>query len=333
MPKKITILFDGTWNNGIEGNCDTNINALKLSISKVNQVQFYYVGVGENIGKVNRAVWGAFGKGVFGAVRKAWEDIANNYEDGDAIYIFGFSRGAFAARHLASMIVRYGTSAYQGRIEDGFREYLANCHKSCENVKKEVHFLGLFDCVPGNYLYLLRNNSFHLNSSKLEKGILHFRHAVSINERRYSFRPILFKKGAQQSFAQHWFPGYHSDVGGNRDNSLGLSSFSLWWMIREVYGLGLNFENIQCPNHFGGNNLGVILNVNPEEQPTSSDYFTTKLGITWERQKREKENLPSEQLGFENLNICPRCGNEMFDYFSTDYGKMRLERMGLRDDI
>lgn len=330
MPKKIIALLDGTWNNNIEGNTETNINAIKLSISSTDQLKFYYVGVGENIGNTNRVLWGATGKGVFSAARKAWEDIANNYEEGDTIYIFGFSRGAFAARHLASMIVRYGTRAYQGKIEDGFGEYLANCQIPCETVRSEVHFLGLFDCVPANYLYLLRDKSFHLNSSKLEKGILNFRHAVSINERRYSFRPILFEKGEQQSFAQHWFPGYHSDVGGNKQNSLGLSSFSLWWMIREAYGLGLNFNNIECPRHLAGNNLGVILNVNPEAEPTCSDYFTTKLGIRWDRQKKEKKNLPYEQLAFENLEACPRCGNKMFDFLSTDYGKMRLKRMGFK---
>ncbi|MFT3747118.1 MAG: DUF2235 domain-containing protein [Agriterribacter sp.] len=330
MSKNIIVLLDGTWNDSIQRKTGTNINALKLSIAKENQYKTYYVGVGESVGKLNRVLWGISGKGVFNAARKAWEDICNNYEDGDKIYIFGFSRGAFAARHLAGMIVRHGLKGWQGTLEEEFEDYIVNCKKDCEVVRKEVHFLGLFDCVPGNYLYLLRDRSFHLNSTKLEKGILNFRHAVSINERRYSFRPILFEKGEQQSFAQHWFPGYHSDVGGNKDNSLGLSSFSLWWMIREAYGLGLNFNNIECPRHLAGNNLGVIINVNPEEKPTCSDYFTTKLGIRWDRQKREKENLPDEQFAFENLDICPRCGNQMFDVLSTDYGKMRLRRMGFK---
>lgn len=330
MPKKIVVLLDGTWNNGIEKYTDSNINALKLSISSAEQLKFYYVGVGENVGRLNRVLWGAIGKGVFTAARKAWEDIANNYQKGDTIYIFGFSRGAFTARHLASMIVRYGPTAYRGKIEDGFNEYIANCQKPCLIEKGKVHFLGLFDCVPGNYFYLLRDRSFHLNSSKLEKGILNFRHAVSMNERRYSFRPILFEKGEQNSFAQHWFPGYHSDIGGSKDNSLGLANFSLWWMIREAYGQGLNFNNIECPKHLGGNSLSVVLNANPEEQPTCSDYFTTKLGIKWDRQKNEKENLPAEQLAFENLDTCPRCGHDMFDFLSTDYGKIRLRRMGLK---
>jgi uncharacterized protein (DUF2235 family) len=328
MPKNIVVLFDGTWNDSIQRNTQTNINTLKLFIARESQLNLYYVGVGEGVGKLNRIIWGITGKGVFYSARKAWEDIYNNYQDDDKIYIFGFSRGAYAARHLAGMIVRNGLKGWNGTIEEEYEDYMLNCKKPCENIKKEVHFLGLFDCVPGNNLYLLRDRSFHLNSPKLENGILHFRHAVSINERRYSFRPILFEKGKQLSFAQHWFPGYHADVGGHKDNSLGLSFFSLWWMIREAYGHGLNFSIIECSRHRYGNAIGLIQNINPEGLPTCSDYITTKLGITWNRQIKEKENLPSEQLAFEDLDICPRCGKEMFDFLATDYGKMRAKRSG-----
>ena len=332
MPKTIIALFDGTWNNNIEGESGTNIDALKLSISSKNQLKFYYVGVGENIGKLNKFLWGATGKGVFTAVRKAWEDICNNYQEGDKIFIFGFSRGAYAARHLAGMISRYGLKAYKNKIEIGFREYISKSENPDNNANGTVHFLGLFDCVPGNYLYLLRDKSFHLNSSKLEKGILNFRHAVSIDERRYSFRPILFEKGEQLSFAQHWFKGFHSDVGGHKDNSNGLSSLSLWWMIREAFGLGLEFDFINCTHHRYGNALGVIQCINPDAEPTNSDYWTTKIGIKWDRLKKEKENLPHEQVPFETLVDCPICGKEMFDFLATDYGKMRLRKMGFNFD-
>src|SRR5579863_705472 len=316
MARNIILLFDGTFNNAIEKNTETNIEALKLSISSKDQLKFYYQGVGENVGWINKILWGILGKGVFMAARKAWEDISNNYQEGDKIYIFGFSRGAFAARHLASMLVRYGVTAYRGKIEEGFREYVSNCDKPCDLTRKEVQFLGLFDCVPGNGLYALRDFNSALNSPKLENGILNFRHAVSTDERRYSFRPILFEKGQQQSFAQHWFPGYHCDVGGYKTNSLGLSSFSLWWMIREAYGIGLDFDNIVCPLHRAGNNLGVIININPEQEPTCSDYLSTKLGLRWNRKTHAVENVPDEKLSFEALDLCPRCGNEMFDFFS-----------------
>jgi uncharacterized protein (DUF2235 family) len=164
---------------------------------------------------VGSYAYGAIGKGVFQAARHAWQQIAANYQDGDKLFIFGFSRGAYAARHLAGMIVRHGLHGWQGTIEETFRHWLANAGKPCLLVRQEVHFLGLFDCVPGNYLYRWRDRSHRLNTNQLEPGIQHVRHAVSVNERRWSFRPLIFKPSERHaSFAQHWFPGFHSDVGG-----------------------------------------------------------------------------------------------------------------------
>ena len=107
---------------------------------------------------------------------------------------------------------------------------------------QEVHFLGLFDCVPGNRLYTLRDRNDVLNSPILESRIRHFRHAVSSSERRWSFKPIAFRPRPQLSFSQCWFPGSHSDVGGGTGVSEGLSRFSLWWMLREAFGLGFAFQ-------------------------------------------------------------------------------------------
>lgn len=245
------------------------------------------------------------------------------------MFIFGFSRGAYAARHLASMIVRHGLRGWQGNIEETFRAWLASARTLCAQVKETVHFLGLFDCVPGNQFYILRDRSLHLNASSLEDGILHFRHAVSRHERRWSFRPLLFKQGAQLTFAQHWFSGYHSDVGGGTGVSDGLASFSLWWMIREAHGLGLDFENIECPVHRHGHALGVIRSADPEAEPVCSDYWTTRLGLTWSRPERERSVLLIETPRFHELDECPRCGNPMFDFFLTDVGQRWLQAKGL----
>jgi len=329
MPKNIVILFDGTWNDSITRSTDTNIHMLDMMISPQNQGKEYFPGVGENVGWINRRLWGAVGKGVFETARRGWRFIARNYVDGDKIYVFGFSRGAYAARHLAGMVVRYGVKGYQGNIEIGFREYIKNCGTPCEVKKHTVHFLGLFDCVPANYLYLLRDRSFHLNSHILEDGILNFRHAVSTLERRYSFRPILFEKGKQETFAQHWFPGYHSDVGGHKDNSRGLASFSLWWMIREAYGLGLDFDVVDCRYHHFGNGIPVVQNIDLEDKPICSDYFTTKLGIRWDRAKRESTVIPDKTPELYELTKCPRCGKEMFDIPFTDDERKRLIELGL----
>ncbi|WP_245518678.1 DUF2235 domain-containing protein, partial [Mesorhizobium sp. M1C.F.Ca.ET.204.01.1.1] len=83
-------------------------------------------------------MFGATGKGVFQTAREAWKWVAGNHEDGDKIYIFGFSRGAFAARHLAGMIVRHGLKGWQGNIEEEFRKWRVSVAKPCTLPRAEV---------------------------------------------------------------------------------------------------------------------------------------------------------------------------------------------------
>lgn len=290
-------------------------------------MKFYRPGVGANLGGYKKWLDSILGKGVFATARQAWEDLCANYEEGDRIFIFGFSRGAFAARHLAGMIVRHGLKGWQGRIELGFREYLAEVDKPCQNVVTPVHFLGLFDCVPGNQLYLLNNRNTSLNHPVLEQGILHFRHEIAKLERRWSFRPLVFENGGQISFAQHWFPGYHSDVGGYTGNSVGIACFCLWWMAREAYGLGLGLDNIECPRHLGGSVMGITRAANPDAMPVPSDYWTTRLGLVWNRLERNKGPLIAETPNFYDLDVCPRCGHDLFDYFLTDVGQQFISKV------
>ncbi len=335
MPKNIVVFLDGTWNNSVSTDAPpTNVYKLFQMVACKNNMKIYFPGVGAHTGLLGNILYGATGKGVFQAARWAWQQIAANYVDGDKIFIFGFSRGAFAARHLASMIVRYGLKGWNGNIEQTFRQWLASVYTPCKKVQQKVHMLGMFDCVPGNHLYLLKDRSFHLNSTNLEPGILNVRHAVSQHERRWSFRPLIFHPNKDcdgYSFAQHWFPGYHSDVGGGDGIAEGLASFSLWWMIREAYGLELNFENIDCQTHQNGNGLGVIQNVDPQEAPICSDYWTTRIGLRWDRLKRKTGIVPSRTPRFDLLDKCPRpkCKKDMFDYFRTDIGIQWLQAKGL----
>lgn len=331
MPKNIVVCLDGTWNNAVSTDTpSTNVHVLFQLVARNNQLKSYYPGVGAHTGWLGNRLYGASGKGVFQAARLAWQHIAANHEDGDKVFIFGFSRGAYAARHLAGMIVRHGLRGWQGNIEETFREWIANVREPCTLVRQEVHFLGLFDCVPGNHLYVLRDRSPHLNGTQLEPGIVHVRHAVSIHERRWSFRPLIFDQSQHhKSFAQHWFPGFHSDVGGGEDVAYGLASFSLWWMLREAYGLGLDFDNINCSSHKYGHSLGVLRSADPEATPVCSDYWTTRLGLQWNRTERATAVIPELTPGFDSLDECPRCGNEMFDFFLTDVGQRWLRSKGL----
>ncbi|MET4445943.1 uncharacterized protein (DUF2235 family) [Bradyrhizobium sp. GM2.2] len=62
---------------------------------------------------VNGFLGGAFGQGLDDNIRLAYEWLIENYRDGDEIFIFGFSRGAYTARALAGLI------AIDGLLQQG----------------------------------------------------------------------------------------------------------------------------------------------------------------------------------------------------------------------
>jgi uncharacterized protein (DUF2235 family) len=126
--KRIVVCMDGTWQT-LRQDKPTNIALIARSVSHketvrapdgaerhIHQMLIYSHGVGSNVGAVarrglsefianfNRINGGAFGEGLEDGIVDAYLRLCFNYEEGDEIYIFGFSRGAFAARRLAGLI-------------------------------------------------------------------------------------------------------------------------------------------------------------------------------------------------------------------------------------
>ena len=112
--KRIAILCDGTWNRP-DAEHPTNVMQMARAVRRADndgttQQVIYVTGVGTGRGPtkfargVDRVVGGAFGIGLLRNIEEAYWHLAFNYEPGDEIYIFGFSRGAFTARSLAGLI-------------------------------------------------------------------------------------------------------------------------------------------------------------------------------------------------------------------------------------
>jgi uncharacterized protein (DUF2235 family) len=158
------------------------------------------------------------------------------YTQGDKIYIFGFSRGAYTARFLSKMIDSIGllsmgneemicfawevfsdfqtnrnTGAEADRTEALMNQFKSNFCRTGEAAgdKVQVHFLGLFDCVNSVAAFLSAKD-MPMPMPHGEKPITlpakYVRHAVSIHERRAMFQPVLFdpdpdpKKGARPTY-------------------------------------------------------------------------------------------------------------------------------------
>ena len=106
MPKNIVICSDGTGNAGgkLAG---TNVWRLFLAVDHdpvggPHQIAFYDDGVGTDNLKYTRMIGGAFGWGISRNLTQMMGFLLRHYQPGDGLYLFGFSRGAFTVRALAT---------------------------------------------------------------------------------------------------------------------------------------------------------------------------------------------------------------------------------------
>lgn len=91
----------------------SNIVQLALAIQpedelNVQQILIYDEGVGTEGSTMDKYAALTTGKGVEQNVKEVYKFLVLNYHDGDEIYLFGFSRGAFTVRSLAGLIYKAG---------------------------------------------------------------------------------------------------------------------------------------------------------------------------------------------------------------------------------
>ena len=110
--KNIVLCSDGTGNTNIKGR-GTNVfklfeavdvNGHRVDATLRRQLAFYNDGVGTQDLRWIRGFAGATGYGLSRNVKTLYRELCRVYEPGDAIYLFGFSRGAFTVRTLAGLI-------------------------------------------------------------------------------------------------------------------------------------------------------------------------------------------------------------------------------------
>jgi uncharacterized protein (DUF2235 family) len=88
------------------------------------QIVYYQAGVGTKFGPITKLLGDATGAGLKQNVREAYGFICHNWHEGDEIYLFGFSRGAYTARAIAGLISQFGLLTSRGM--DGFWAVMKN---------------------------------------------------------------------------------------------------------------------------------------------------------------------------------------------------------------
>lgn len=116
--RHIAVFFDGTHNAVAS---DTNIKRLHALtvLQNRNDISALYV---EGVGIGSDVTGMGTGLGLKPRVVLAYQFVLENYSKGDRVHIFGFSRGAFQARVLASMLYHAGLPRVEGMASDELAE-------------------------------------------------------------------------------------------------------------------------------------------------------------------------------------------------------------------
>jgi uncharacterized protein (DUF2235 family) len=283
--KNIVVCCDGTSNEFARDR--TNVVRLFYALEQRAGVQavYYHPGVGTMEPPGALTVWErygtrllglAFGYGLRADVRDAYVFLMNAYEEGDRIFLFGFSRGAYVVRAVASLVHAYGLipPGNEPLVPYAVRNLLAVSRKKTPEAVLEalqlagefkdtfaaarrcsIYFVGVWDTVSSVGWI---ENPLHLPYTADNPGIVHGRHAVAIDERRAFFRSNLWRRSAQlaahgpQEENQVWFAGSHCDVGGGyAESESGLSKVTLKWMLDEAAALGLLLDPARCGRVLG----------------------------------------------------------------------------------
>jgi uncharacterized protein (DUF2235 family) len=279
MPnRRIIACLDGTWAKPEDL---TNITWIAENCrSQDNMSVLQHVGYFPGVGTIpiERYRGGIFGYGLSRQLLDAYRFIRGHWRDErDEIFIFGFSRGAFAARSLANFIGMAGCldtdskdilrHAYKGWYRNA-RDPKGKAQELAERSRKivqphirsaEVSFLGVFDTVGSLGSAALLNNDGLIDILKkfadlqdleerihdvtLRNNVARACHAVAIDEDLEPFAAILWPAGSRSLERQEvWFAGGHGEVGGGHlgsEDNRNLAKVPLHWMMEKAIGAGM----------------------------------------------------------------------------------------------
>lgn len=273
-PMKLAIFLDGTTNSESSYTNVSKLYNLTTLQNNPNISAVYLRGVGNGADILGIVT----GSGIKREVCNAYLYLAEHYnhQRNDEIYIFGFSRGAYAARILAGLIYVAGIVDVKDIPENKrlkFIRKIYEAHKSDKDIKErresifkvtkqsinpedyKIEFMGLWDTVEALGIPKYEEEYYTPKNKYVDQlcNIKKVSHALSLNDSRSSvFTPVLFTHGALVSLCPEvnpknianevWFFGNHSDVGGGARNTH-ISGVSLNWMISELKSYNLLPEN------------------------------------------------------------------------------------------
>jgi hypothetical protein len=221
-----------------------------------------------------KSCWvGGLGIGLSRQILDGYKFVRAKWQPGDEVFIFGFSRGAYAARSLASFIGLVGWLDSPDIIDRTYDNWYrharqtdpdsrATVQETQDNVdwtqyettrsylpRRVRHGRGPWgtDILPDHELFaVLRKhleNDLHtiqgFHDTTLGSHINNAYHAVAIDENHEPFEPTLWGKVPNGTVAEEtWFAGGHGEIGGGHkgaDDNRTLAKVPLLWMMEKIY--------------------------------------------------------------------------------------------------
>lgn len=273
MPRNIVILSDGTGQDGGAGHSTNIYKLFNMAENRTpRQTCFYDPGVGT--GRLGRYTARATGWGLGRNVRECYQFLFENFQAGDRIFLFGFSRGAATMRSLSQFIHLFGVlPRSRGKlVKQAWRIYTITDAKRRRKEAEsfiakhhtmwtKVHFLGCYDTVsalgaPFNWasraIDRVPGFKHRFHDLRLSPSVVHAFHALALDDERLTFHPVLWdpiedepesadgerEPLACETMRQVWFAGMHTDVGGGYPRQQ-LSDIPLVWLTQMAVERGL----------------------------------------------------------------------------------------------
>lgn len=256
------IILDGTMSSLEEG-YETNAGRTFRLLSEMapNKAVSLKYEAGIQWQGFRRAIDVMAGVGINRQIRRAYGFIASRYRPGDKIFLFGYSRGAYAVRSLAGVIDRVGLlradCATERNVRQAYRHYRMDPDSLVAQSFRSVHcheeapveMVGVWDTVRAlgfraPVLWRLSPVEHKFHTHALGKTVRHGFHALALNETRNAFAPVLWDSDPEFEgmLKQVWFAGTHGDVGGHLtgfEEARPLSNIPLLWMLEQAQMCGL----------------------------------------------------------------------------------------------
>ena len=258
------IILDGTFSSltaGQDSNAGVTFRLLKEKGVPGRRTMYYEPGLQWEGWRYAIALM--HGRGINPQIRRAYGFLASHYRPGDRIFLFGYSRGAFAVRSLAGVIDRVGLlkreHATERAVGLAWRHYRTDpdrvsarafarryCHGDAQ-----IEMVGVWDTVKAlglrlPFLWMLTDQRTAFHNHQPGPAVKHGFHALALDETRDVFEPVLWEtpKNWQGHIEQVWFRGAHADIGGQLGSfevARPLANIPLVWMLEraEKCGLGL----------------------------------------------------------------------------------------------